>query len=72
MGWARCDFQVVSVEFVEVKAEGILDRQRVLTRVLTEEGTSTLLSFFDRSFHFSASFPSFDRFSTIMLLLPFG
>lgn len=68
MGWARCDFQVVSVEFVEVKAEGILDRQRVLT----EEGTSTLLSFFDRSFHFSASFPSLDRFSTIMLFLPFG
>ncbi len=68
MGWARYDFQVVSVEFVEVKAEGILDRQRALT----EEGTSTLLSFFDRSFHFSASFPSFDRFSTIMLLLPFG
>jgi hypothetical protein len=68
MGWARYDFQVVSVEFVEVKAEGILDRQHVLT----EEGTFTLLSFFDRSFHFSASFPSFDRFSTIMLFLPFG
>ena len=68
MGWARYDFQVVSAEFVEVKAEGILDRQRALT----EEGISTLLSFFDRSFHFSASFPSFDRFSTIMLLLPFG
>jgi len=68
MGWARYDFQVVSVEFAEVKAEGILDRQRALT----EEGSSILLSFFDRSFHFSASFPSFDRFSTIMLLLPFG
>jgi hypothetical protein len=58
----------MSAEFVEVKAEGLLDRQRALT----EEGTSILLSFFDRSFHFSASFPSFDRFSTIMLLLPFG
>ncbi len=68
MGWARYDFQVVSAEFVEVKAEGILDRQRALT----EEETSTLLSFFDRSFYFSASFPSFDRFSTIMLFLPFG
>ena len=68
MGWARYDFQVVSAEFVKVKAEGILDRQRALT----EEGTSTLLSFFDRSFHFSASFPTFDRSSTIMLFLPFG
>ncbi len=68
MGWARYDFQVVSAEFVEVKAEGIFDRQRASI----EEGTSTLFSFFDRSFHFSASFPSFDRFSTIMLLLPFG
>ncbi len=68
MGWARYDFHVVSVEFVEVKAEGILDRQRASI----EEGTSTLISFFDRSFHFSASFPSFDRFSTIMLLLPLG
>jgi hypothetical protein len=68
MGWARYECQVMSAEFVEVKAEGLLDRQRALT----EEGTSILLSFFDRSFHFSASFPSFDRFSTIMLLLPFG
>lgn len=68
MGWAWYDFQVVSAEFVRVKAEGILDRQRALTK----DGISTLLSFFDRSFHFSASFPSFDRFSTIMLFLPFG
>ncbi len=68
MGWARHDFQVVSVEFVEVKGEGVLDRQRTLP----EEGTATLLPFFDRSFHFSAGFPSFDRFSAIMLLLPFG
>jgi hypothetical protein len=68
MGWVWYDFQVVSAEFAKVKAEGILDRQRALT----EEGTSTLLSFFDRSFHFSAGFPSFDRFSTIMLFLPFG
>jgi hypothetical protein len=68
MGWAWYDFQVVSAEFVEVKVERFLGRQRALT----EEGISTLLSFFDRSFHFSASFPSFDRFSTIMLFLPFG
>lgn len=68
MGWARHDFQVVSVKFVEVKAEERYDRQPALT----EEGTATLLPFFDRSFHFSAGFPSFDRFSAIMLLLPFG
>lgn len=68
MGGARHEFQVVSVESVEEKAEGLVDRHRTLT----EEGTSTLLPFFDRSFHFSASFPRFDRFSAVMLLLPFG